>query len=192
MSDTKGTPSKKLDYKEGEMIFSEGEESSRAFIVDQGSVKVYRTNSMGIKETLQTFKKGQIFGEMGMIDNEPRSASAVAIEDSTITVIEKGQFDSLSSEHSAFFRNLIKALTHRLRGTLNLLLAARDAHARRVADCSPAGYTEIAWPSIAVEVTPTGPKGCSRISRVSRTRWLLGEGDHSSAHAPQAKNGSLP
>ncbi|MCH8157337.1 MAG: cyclic nucleotide-binding domain-containing protein [Nitrospinae bacterium] len=64
-----------------------------------------------------------IFGEMGLIENKPRSASAMALEDCRVSVMKRMEFNYLTKHRKDFFVALLRTLTERLRLTLKKLKA---------------------------------------------------------------------
>ncbi len=102
----------------GDMIFEEGEEGEEAYLVVSGEVEIFRTSG-NKEEVLATLGRGQIFGEISLIDNQPRMASARALEDTDLTVIDKSalqvRLDRLE-ETDRVLRRLIDILADRIRG----------------------------------------------------------------------------
>lgn len=71
-------------FKGGETIFWEGEPGVGMYIVQEGLVKITKNVAGGQPEELATLSQGEFFGELALLDESPRSASAVAAEDSRI------------------------------------------------------------------------------------------------------------
>lgn len=72
------------NFKANEHIFWEGEPGVGMYIIKKGSVKIYRKLSEGHDKELAILKIGDFFGEMALLDESPRSASAVAVEESQL------------------------------------------------------------------------------------------------------------
>lgn len=68
-------------FKANENIFWEGEPGVGMYIIQKGMVKIYKTSPEGKNEELATLKSGDFFGELALLDESPRSASAVAMEE---------------------------------------------------------------------------------------------------------------
>ncbi len=86
---------KKIQFNKNEKIFSEGDKGDSLFIIIEGSVRI-STIIDGIgEETLAILSCGEIFGEMALIDNKPRSASATANDNCTLLILSKTSFDNL-------------------------------------------------------------------------------------------------
>ena len=75
--------SKPEEYKEGETIFSEGDEGERLFVILTGAVRISKNIPGMGEEALSILRSGDYFGEMSLIDNAPRSADARTHEDSS-------------------------------------------------------------------------------------------------------------
>jgi CRP-like cAMP-binding protein len=71
-------------YKENETIFFEGEPGVGMYIIQEGQVGIYKQTAGQEKEELARLKAGEFFGELALLDESPRSATAVALEDSKI------------------------------------------------------------------------------------------------------------
>jgi len=79
-------------FKKGEIIFHQDNPSDCAFIIGSGSVEIVQKNTEGEK-VIREFKKNEVFGEVGLFDGQPRSATARALEDSVIYVITRNNLD---------------------------------------------------------------------------------------------------
>ncbi len=104
-----------------EVIFRKGEASKYAYIIKSGKVGIYKENDYGKRILVRILRKADLFGEMGLIDKYPRSATAVALEACDLTVVDRSHFIRLSKYSPKFFIILIKTLTNRLRDTLGQL-----------------------------------------------------------------------
>jgi CRP-like cAMP-binding protein len=94
----------------GETIFSEGDEGERLYVVKAGSVTLTSHD-----ETLETVGPGGLFGEMAVIDREPRSATAVAETDCELVALEKRRFWFLVQETPYFAEVVMRVMADRLR-----------------------------------------------------------------------------
>lgn len=95
----------------GDEIFAEGETGDRAYIVESGMVEVYV-----MKEGRKVvFGKGGIFGEMALIDDKPRMATARAAQASTIIVISRAMFQEKLAHTDPFIRGLLKIFAGNIR-----------------------------------------------------------------------------
>ena len=75
-------------YNKGDIIFSEGDEGNSFYVVEKGCVSIFIDDS-GSKKILNSHSEGGYFGEMGITNNDKRSASAEACEDSILLCINK-------------------------------------------------------------------------------------------------------
>ena len=113
---------KKQNYKKYDFIFNEGTYGDSAYMIDFGKVGILsQTNQNDKSKLIATLKKDDIFGEMGLIDNKVRTATAIALEETQVSVISKKTFDYLLKHDPLALRPLLKVLSHRLRNTTNLL-----------------------------------------------------------------------
>jgi tetratricopeptide (TPR) repeat protein len=101
-------------YRDGEIIFREGEDSLAAFRLTRGRVRLVKAGAAG-PLVLATLGKGEMFGEMGIVDGVPRSAAAIAEGAVTATVIPRNEFlDRLQKDPELAFAVMTK-LVQRLR-----------------------------------------------------------------------------
>ena len=101
----------------GEVIFHEGNLSDYAYIIETGSVEILEQTSRGQK-LLGVLGENEIFGEMGLIDGLPRSATARAKQDTLIHVLTPKIFEKLVRGKPEALLPILRILTNRLRETL--------------------------------------------------------------------------
>jgi len=110
--------SDELMLQSGEVLFHEGEAGHEAYLIVQGSVEIYR-HLGGKKKALAVLGSGEIIGEMALVDNQPRMASASAAEDTVMVCISQdnlqGRLTRLAKDDTVMHL-LIKTLVRRLRG----------------------------------------------------------------------------
>ena len=119
-------------FKKGETIFDQGSPSDCAFIVGSGSVEILQETTEGEK-VIGKLKENEIFGEMGLIDGEPRSATARALEDSVLYIINRNNFEVLVHKNPKALLPLLKILTSRLRETLSFLKQDTRSSTKKIA-----------------------------------------------------------
>ncbi len=108
-------------FKKGEEIIKEGMLSDCAYIIDAGKVEVSKLRPNGEKQIIGVLNENDIFGEMGLIDGFPRSATVVALEDCTISIMTQEAFNSLAQHNPQALMPILKVLAKRLRATLTLV-----------------------------------------------------------------------
>jgi len=99
-------------FKAGEVIFNEGEPGHEMFFIQSGRVEIRRGNRV-----LEILSEKSIFGEMALIDDAPRSATAVAATDVNVVSVGEKQFLFLVSETPFFALNVMRTLVRRLRAS---------------------------------------------------------------------------
>ena len=99
-----------VELQGGETIFEEGDPKGAMYVVLAGSVDLSIDD-----EVFDTAEQGDIIGEMSMIEEKPRSATALAIGPTRLAVIGEERFESLISEYPAFSMYVMRALARRLR-----------------------------------------------------------------------------
>ncbi len=102
------------NFAKNEMIFREGEVGSEGYLIKSGSVEIIKFDGVEY-QSLATLESPTLFGEMALIDRQPRSASARAKEDTTLEVLDQPRFlEYLRKEPSAAW-NLMTVLSSNLR-----------------------------------------------------------------------------
>ena len=98
------------------VLFQEGDKGEEMYIIQSGRVKISK-RIRGVEKTLATLEKGEFFGEMAILNDKPRSASAETIEECEMLVIDRKTFDALIRGNVEIAVRFIKRLADRLRET---------------------------------------------------------------------------
>ncbi len=102
-------------YKKGEIIFRQGEAGESMYNVMWGSVGIYLDYGTSREKKLAELGDESFFGEMGMIDHAPRSATAVALEKTQLMEITEDRLAALFREKPAKVMTIMQHLSNRLR-----------------------------------------------------------------------------
>jgi CRP/FNR family transcriptional regulator, cyclic AMP receptor protein len=96
------------------VLFKEGEAGNTMFVLQTGKVKI--TKQFGAEEkTLAVIPAGEFLGEMAILLNEPRSASAIVMEEVKALVIDANTFDAMIKGNTEIAHRIIKKLAQRVR-----------------------------------------------------------------------------
>ena len=107
----------RVKYTRNSIIISEGDVSDSLYLVNKGEIKIYISDQNGREIQLNTLGPGDYFGELSLLDQKPRSASAITVCDSELSVISS----------SALMRCLNKSPDMAIRMLQSLAKAMRDA-----------------------------------------------------------------
>ena len=107
-------------FNKGEVVSHEGNPSGDAYIISLGSIEILENTASGQK-VLGILGENEIFGEMGLIDGQPRSATARAREDSVVCVLTPKTFDNMVQENPEALLPILQILINRLRETMKFL-----------------------------------------------------------------------
>ncbi len=99
-------------YKDNEMIFSEYEPGNELFIIQTGKVKI--TKIVNEEVLLAVLSPGDIFGEMALLDNKPRSATAITFGEVSLLAINKSNFEDMVKAQPQLASKLIILLSERI------------------------------------------------------------------------------
>ena len=114
------------------VVFFENEAGDTLFMVAEGRIKVTILGDDGREVILSVLGAGEFFGDMSLLDNEPRSATAIAAEDSELLSLSRADFEGLMKENPGIMTTLIRVLTARLRHANHQIstLALLDVYGR--------------------------------------------------------------
>ncbi|MBI5543851.1 MAG: Crp/Fnr family transcriptional regulator [Deltaproteobacteria bacterium] len=119
-------------YPRESVIVSQEDRGDALFVVCSGKVKVVLYGRSGREVILSVFKPGDFFGEMSLLDNQPRSANVIALESSTLLVIERRSFADQLANHPNLALGVLAELSRRLRRADAIIgnLALLDVYGR--------------------------------------------------------------
>jgi PAS domain S-box-containing protein len=111
--------SEQRSYRDGEAIIFEGEEGDTLFIVMSGAVQVEKATLDRRQEALVSLREGECFGELTLVDRQPRSATVRALGETGVCAFRRDALDRLFAQnpdiHYVVLGNLIKIMAGRLR-----------------------------------------------------------------------------
>jgi CRP/FNR family transcriptional regulator, cyclic AMP receptor protein len=119
-------------FRKNSIILSEEETNEYMYIVFSGRIKVIQISDEGKEQILVIRKKGDYFGEMSILDGKTQPATVVAMEDSTIGLISRNNFESILLKNEKVLNQIIYMLCERLRESWFMLrvLSFDDAENR--------------------------------------------------------------
>jgi CRP-like cAMP-binding protein len=107
--------SRERSYPRNSVILFEDDPGDALYVVADGQVKVVLIGEDGREVILSVMGPGEFFGEMALIDDEPRSAHVIAMEDSGLLVIRREDFQDLLTQTPGIALVLLRELSRRLR-----------------------------------------------------------------------------
>lgn len=119
----------------GDILFREGEKGDVMYVIREGAVRIRKDSYEGDTETSKTLAvlgPGEFFGEMSILNEKPRSATAEVVEDAKLLVLNPRTFEQMVKGNAEIAVRLIKKLSQRLDAANELIevLLHRDAKAR--------------------------------------------------------------
>jgi CRP/FNR family cyclic AMP-dependent transcriptional regulator len=119
-------------YPKNSVIINEGDEATSLYIVLSGRLKVYRADADGKEFILDTLTEGEHFGELALVDDEPRSASVATLEPCKLLVLSKASFHESLTGNPELAAHLIRWLAGKVRRLTDstYLIATRDVFGR--------------------------------------------------------------
>lgn len=102
-------------YLAGQLVFSAGEEGGAMYIVQTGRVELYVQDKADERVILGYVEPGSMFGEFSLLDNEPRSATAKAVENTQLLIVDRNDLQLLVKSHPGAALDMLAMLTRRIR-----------------------------------------------------------------------------
>ena len=168
----------------GTVLFREGEPGHEMFIIQKGRVQLTR-NLRGVEKILAVLPTGELFGEMAIINQKPRSATATVIEESRLLVLDQVTFEKMIKDNTEIAVRIIKKLSARLEQAnfqVELLLLKDVNHRivhllRRLAEESGVPqavgvYIDISVAEVADRIGCDDAEVADLIERLARARLL--------------------
>jgi CRP/FNR family cyclic AMP-dependent transcriptional regulator len=134
-ADTLADLARRLWHKQaeaGSVIVSQEEPGDQLFLISSGKVKVVLYGETGREIILSMLGGGDFFGEMALLDRQPRSANVVAVEDSELLALDRDAFQNHLSTHPSTALAILAEMSRRLRHADEVIgnLALLDVYAR--------------------------------------------------------------
>jgi CRP/FNR family transcriptional regulator, cyclic AMP receptor protein len=110
-----------LDCEAPKVLFRAGDAGDAMYIIERGKVRISVQTTDGRELTLTELGQGDFFGELALLDRQPRSANAVVADDARLAVLSRDHFLSFMRSNPDVALEMLTALAHRLRRTDELL-----------------------------------------------------------------------
>jgi len=102
-------------YEKNSIILTQGERSNSLYIILEGRLKVYVADEEGRQALLAFLNKGDFFGELSLLDDEPRSASVMTVEPARLLCLTQDSFRRFIDAHPENLLPMLRILARRLR-----------------------------------------------------------------------------
>lgn len=107
----------------GNTLFLAGDSGDDCYRIEDGLLKVTMVSHSGDERILAFVGRGDIVGELSLIDGLPRSASVVAVRDATLSCLSRTAFETFAKKHPELYKSLVGLLAKRLRETDSVVAA---------------------------------------------------------------------
>ena len=127
-----GLPNKFIRaYQKSQVVFNEGSLGKEMYVIYSGKVNLYADMASGGGKLLANLEAGDFFGEMALVDDSPRSATAVVDEDNTqLVVLDQNRFTYLLLHQPDFALLVMGTLCQRLREANRALALSKSGHGK--------------------------------------------------------------
>lgn len=114
-------------YDEGAVLFHKGDPGDEMYIIEEGAVAIFEPSETepGEERPLRIFREGGTLGEMALIDREPRTLSARAVQPTQMLILKSSDFDRLVRD-PAMAQTIMASLNDRIRYTTDFLSEVRQ------------------------------------------------------------------
>jgi signal-transduction protein with cAMP-binding, CBS, and nucleotidyltransferase domain len=106
--------------KEGAVVIKQGTRGDKMYIVVEGKLEVSRSDPdvKGESQRITVLGENQVFGDMALLDDEPRSASVIALEDCKLLSLQRSDLERILRRYSSIAFNMMRILSSRLRDSM--------------------------------------------------------------------------
>jgi CRP/FNR family transcriptional regulator len=108
-------------YARGDMIYMEGDQGDRLYVVHRGLVKVFRLSPNGKEQVIRVLGPGEFMGELALFSPATLTDNAVALEEASLCLIEGTLIKDLMQKHPLIAFKVIEELSKRLESAENLI-----------------------------------------------------------------------
>ena len=144
-------------YARDEVIYLRGDPGTAFYVIASGKVKIVLTSPDGKEIILRRLGPGGFHGELALLDDEPRSADAIATEPSVLLVLQRDAFRRFLADHPSAATKLLATVSHYLRRNAELIqdatfldVPARLARVLLELATGSAGSTELPAPGAVI------------------------------------------
>ena len=119
-------------YATGVTLFHQDMPGSSLYLIEEGCVRVFVLGRTGIEITLNVLGRGDVFGELALLDNHPHSATALTLEPCVVWLLARSDLEELLVRYPAIARALLGILVERVRAVTHLIeaMAFQDVQGR--------------------------------------------------------------
>jgi CRP/FNR family transcriptional regulator, cyclic AMP receptor protein len=117
-------------FQDGQIIFDEGSSGDWVYMIDSGAVELSKKVE-GTKVVIEILKPGDIFGELAFIAHVPRTATARAVGDTTVGIIDRTFLDHEYNKLSQHFQLILRTLALRLKATTEAIANCKISCAKK-------------------------------------------------------------
>ncbi|HUP23650.1 MAG TPA: cyclic nucleotide-binding domain-containing protein [Thermoanaerobaculia bacterium] len=172
------------EYRAGEVIFRQGDSGHEMFIVQDGQVEIVFLHAGGKEDRLAVLEQGDFFGEMAVLEGEPRTAGARALTACRVLSVGGATFTKLLQENPEIAVRMMRKLSSRLRHVESRGRDRSDMTLRaRITEAPPPAEVHQEKASTAAEVL---------VLEVTGATFPLAAGESTTVGRPDSAAGSVP
>ncbi len=99
----------------GQLVFRKGDPGDKLYLIVSGKLRIYASDPMGDEITLAFFERARVFGDFALLDEQPRSASAEAVEPLDVLALTRAELVAFLPAHPAIGQAMLRNLVERVR-----------------------------------------------------------------------------
>jgi len=108
-------------FQDGQVIFQEGTHGDWIYLIEEGSVEISK-KLKGRRVVVEVLSRGEIFGEMAFIAKMPRTATATAVGETTVGIIDREYYDNEFNKLPSDFRQIFSTVATRLKNATEAII----------------------------------------------------------------------
>jgi CRP-like cAMP-binding protein len=161
-------------------IFLEKSRGDEMYFIHSGLIRIFRPHENGKETTIALRFPGEIVGEMSLIEDEPRSASAETLQDTSLFVLTKKDYLSVIQDYPSIGLNILKILSRRLREDLHLqemislqTLKDRTMHILKTLSSNSSGANvSLTHEQLSILINATQPRVTEALHSLQENRMI--------------------
>ncbi len=118
---------KSVTFDSDSVIFNEGSQCDNVFLISEGKVRIVKGESSTYPKVLGTLGKGEVIGEMALLDNHPHIATARAVKKTKLLTISRDEFTKRVNEMDPVMRGIVMMLVKRNRQMADELMIKKES-----------------------------------------------------------------
>ncbi|MSQ27220.1 MAG: cyclic nucleotide-binding domain-containing protein [Dehalococcoidia bacterium] len=159
-------------FKKGSVVFAQGDEGDALYIVESGRIKASIKDDQGREKVLGVFSEGDYFGEIALLNDQPRTATMTVVGDAQVFMLPKTSFEKFLASNLEVMRQFVNLMSRRLAESSSLV-RSDEASPEQGAGQEPGGVQSQGWQRQDNHCRQSGGNAAGTDQQVGGGRRLL-------------------